>query len=68
MDGEYGAFLEIEPLTLCPIDTKPIIREMMAEDEIAWLNGYHKLVYDKLAPHLNEEERAYLAEVTQPLK
>jgi Xaa-Pro aminopeptidase len=67
-DGEYGPFLEIEPLTLCPIDTAPIIREMMAEDEIEWLNNYHKLVYDKLAPHLNEEERAYLADVTKPIQ
>ena len=54
---EFGEFLQLEPLTLCPIDTTPIIWEMMLPDEIAYLNAYHKRVYDELSPYLNEEER-----------
>jgi Xaa-Pro aminopeptidase len=54
---EFGEFLQLEPLTLCPIDTTPIIWEMMLPDEIAYLNAYHKRVYEELSPYLNEEER-----------
>ena len=57
---EFGEFLQLEPLTLCPIDTTPIIWEMMLPDEIAYLNAYHKRVYDELSPYLNEEERNWL--------
>ena len=54
---EFGEFLQLEPLTLCPIDTTPIIWEMMLPDEIAYLNAYHKRVYEELSPYLSEEER-----------
>ena len=57
---EFGEFLQLEPLTLCPIDTTPIIWEMMLPDEIAYLNAYHKRVYDELSPYLNEEEKKSL--------
>ena len=57
---EFGEFLQLEPLTLCPIDTTPIIWEMMLPDEIAYLNAYHKRVYDELSPYLNEEEKGWL--------
>ena len=57
---EFGEFLQLEPLTLCPIDTTPIIWEMMLPDEIAYLNAYHKRVYEELSPYLNEEERNWL--------
>ncbi|MBO6126305.1 MAG: aminopeptidase P family protein [Bacteroidaceae bacterium] len=57
---EFGEFLELDALTLCPIDTTPIIWEMMLPDEIAYLNAYHKRVYDELSPYLNEEERKSL--------
>ena len=53
----FGEFLQLEPLTLCPIDTTPIIWEMMLPDEIAYLNAYHKRVYEELSPYLSEEER-----------
>ncbi|MBO4841526.1 MAG: aminopeptidase P family protein [Bacteroidaceae bacterium] len=54
---EFGEFLQLEPLTLCPIDTTPIIWEMMLPDEIAYLNAYHKRVYEELSPYLSEEEK-----------
>ena len=57
---EFGEFLQLEPLTLCPIDTTPIIWEMMLPDEIAYLNAYHKRVYEELSPYLNEEEKDWL--------
>lgn len=57
---EFGEFLQLEPLTLCPIDTTPIIWEMMLPDEIAYLNAYHKRVYEELSPYLNEEEKGWL--------
>ena len=62
---EFGEFLQLEPLTLCPIDTTPIIWEMMLPDEIAYLNAYHKRVYEELSPYLNEEEKDSLP---QPLQ
>ena len=60
MTTGYGDFYKFETLTLCYIDTTPIIREMMTNEEITWLNEYHKTVYDKLSPHLSEEEKIWL--------
>ena len=58
----FGRFLQFEPLTLCPIDTAPIIREMLTAEETDWLNAYHKTVYDSLSPYLDGGDRAWLAE------
>ena len=66
-DGEFGEFLQFEPLTLCPIDTKPIRLDMMLPDEINWLNQYHQRVYQELSPLLDEEERKWLKEATKPI-
>ena len=67
MEGEYGEFLQLEPLTLCPIDKTPIVLEMMQSDEIQYLNQYHEKVYEELSPLLNEEDRLWLREATSPL-
>lgn len=61
---EFGSFLRFETLTLCPIDTAPVVTEMLSADERAWLNGYHKTVYDKLSPLLDDNERAWLKDAT----
>ena len=61
-ETQFGRFLQFEPLTLCPIDTAPIIREMLTTEETDWLNAYHKTVYDSLSPYLDGEDRAWLAE------
>lgn len=66
-DGEFGEFLQFEPLTLCPIDTTPIRREMMTPDEIEWLNQYHQHVYDELAPLLDPEDKEWLREACTPI-
>ena len=60
MTTEYGDFYKFETLSLCYIDTAPIIKEMMTSEEIAWLNEYHRTVYDKLSPRLSEEEKIWL--------
>lgn len=57
MKTEFGKFLQIEPLTLCPIDTSPIDLTMLMPEELAWLNEYHAKVYAELAPYLDEEEK-----------
>jgi Xaa-Pro aminopeptidase len=67
MTTEFGEFLQLEPLTLCPIDTTPIMREMMTTEETNWLNAYHENVYKNLAPHLNDEEREWLKQATLPI-
>lgn len=65
---EEGTWLCLEPLTLCPIDTRPIIREMMLPDEIAYLNKYHARVREALLPRLDDEaDKAWLLEKTLPL-
>ncbi len=68
MKTEFGKFLQIEPLTLCPIDTTPIDVSMLTAEELAWLNDYHKKVYDKLAPNLDEDEKKWLKSATKPIK
>ena len=66
MTTAFGDFLQMEPLTLCPIDTAPIVREMMLPEEIGWLNGYHEYVLDKLSPHLAGADLDWLRAATQP--
>lgn len=66
-ETEFGQFLQFESLTLCPIDTAPIVREMMLAEEVAWLNDYHQQVRDTLSPHLDESERAWLRKATEAL-
>jgi Xaa-Pro aminopeptidase len=64
---DFGTFLQFEPLTLCPIDTEPIILDELTSEEVAWLNSYHKYVYEQLAPHLDEEEKEWLKEKTKEI-
>jgi Xaa-Pro aminopeptidase len=63
-DGERPRYLRLEPLTLCPIDKRPIDLSMLTSDERQWLNDYHQMVYDRLSPLLNEEECKWLREAT----
>ena len=66
-ETEFGRFLQMESLTLCPIDTTPIACELLTDEELAWLNDYHQLVYDRLSPLLDADEQAWLREATRPL-
>ena len=65
MTTPFGEFLQMEPLTLCPIDTAPIVREMLLDEEVEWLNGYHQYVFDKLSPHLQGADLDWLRAATQ---
>jgi len=67
MEGEFGPFLQFEPLTLCPIDLRPIVVEEMLPEEISWLNAYHQRVLDTLSPYLDEAHRAWLQQACRPL-
>ena len=65
MTTAFGEFLQMEPLTLCPIDTAPIMREMLLDEEVEWLNGYHQYVFDKLSPYLQGADLNWLRAATQ---
>ena len=62
--GMVGDYLKFESITLCPICKKGIVKEMLTNEEIEWLNNYHQIVYEKLSPNLNEEEKVWLQEAT----
>lgn len=68
MQTEFGRYLQFEPLTLCPIDKAPIDLAMLTEEERTWLNSYHRMVFDRLSPHLDADDRAWLEEACQPLQ
>ena len=59
--NQYGEFLAFKPVMYVPIDTSPIVPGILTRDELDWLNNYHRQVFEKLAPRLNDEERDWLA-------
>lgn len=68
IETPFGRFLEFEPLTLCPIDTKPIVLSWLTDDEREWLNAYHARVRQALMPMLDDEaDRQWLTEATREL-
>ena len=66
-DTEFGHFLQFEPLTLCPIDKRPIVVEELTDEELRWLNDYHHTVFTRLAPHLSDSERRWLEQTCAPI-
>ena len=64
---DFGTFYNFETITLCPIDTKPIVKKLLTKKEIKWLNSYHEIVYSKLKKHLNKTEKEWLKEKTRPI-
>lgn len=65
--SEFGKFYAFETLTLCPIDTRAIDTTLMTENEIEWLNNYHKNVYDKLSAMLDTPQSEWLRERCAPI-
>ncbi len=63
----FGPYYTFEHLTLCPVLTNPIIKDMLTAEEIAWFNKYQRTVYERLAPRLDEEDKEWLCGVTQPI-
>ena len=66
-ESEFGRFLCFETLTLFPFDTKSIDKKMLTDDEIRWINDYHKTVFKKLSPKLTKEEAAWLEKKTREI-
>ncbi len=66
-ETEFGKFLQFESLTLCPIDTSPILVELLTQEELDWLNAYHQRVFDILSPHLSPAESDWLRIACAPL-
>lgn len=58
--NEFNEFYAFETLTLAPIDTSLVKKELLEQAHIDWLNNYHAIVYEKLSPHLNEDEKVFL--------
>lgn len=67
MKTAFGEFLQFESLTLAPIDTTPIIIEMLLPEERNWLNAYHEQVFQRLSPYLSDKENDWLREATQAI-
>lgn len=64
---EFGEFLQFEPLTLCPIDTAPIITDMLTDEERGWLNSYHATVRERLTPLLDADDAEWLKQATEAI-
>ena len=66
-EGEFGAFYELAPLTVCPIDKTPIVPELLGDDARAYLNAYHAMVYGKLSPYLEGDDLEFLQEACKAM-
>lgn len=64
---EFGKFLQMESLTLCPVDLTPVDFSMLQPEEIEWLDTYHRDVFEKLSPYLEGEDLEWLKEATRPV-
>lgn len=64
---EWNTFYEFETLTLCPFFKSAINKELLSQEEIDWLNTYHKLVEEKLSPHLEGEVKEWFENMVTPM-
>jgi len=67
-DGDGPRMLEFEVLTMAPFDTRLVDAALLAEDEIEWIDDYHREVRARIAPHLAGDELAWLETATRPLE
>ncbi len=65
--NKYGQFMVFDVLTMVPFDSEGIDLSLMNEDEVDYLNNYHKKVYENISPYLNEEEKKWLKNSTKML-
>ncbi|MGC1633420.1 MAG: M24 family metallopeptidase, partial [Gelidibacter sp.] len=64
---QWNTFYEFETLTLCPFFKSIIVKDLLSQEEIEWINAYHKMVQEKLAPHLEGEVKAWFENLVAPL-
>ncbi|HAT4251444.1 TPA: aminopeptidase P family protein [Clostridium perfringens] len=64
---EFGEFYKFDTISLCPIDLAGLDISLLNEEEKAWLNNYHKKVYDLLSPYLDKEEKEFLKNETRQI-
>ncbi|WP_263081365.1 aminopeptidase P family protein [Endozoicomonas sp. Mp262] len=67
MENEFGQFYKLEPLTLAPIDTKPLVMDLLTGEEVEWLNQYHAKVLKELSGVLDGDDLVWLKEATQAI-
>ena len=66
-ETEFGVFYQLSPLTLCPIDTTPIVSELLGNDAREYLNAYHAMVFEQLSPYLEGEELCFLKDACKAI-
>lgn len=64
---EFGEFYKFKTISYCPIDLNGVVVEMLTNEERDWLNNYHKIVFEKLSPYLNDEEIEFLKVQTREI-
>jgi Xaa-Pro aminopeptidase len=64
----FGRFYGFETLTLCPLEPALIESRLLSREQITWVNEYHARVREALSPHLKQEERLWLEEITAPIQ
>ncbi|WP_029409898.1 aminopeptidase P family protein [Treponema pedis] len=62
-----GDFYRFKTITLCPIDTRPIIKSLLSSEEIEWLNEYHKEVFERLSPYVDGVYKEFLKKKTEAI-
>ncbi|MGO0309422.1 aminopeptidase P family protein [Endozoicomonas acroporae] len=67
IENEFGKFYKLIPMTLAPFDTRPLLKDLMTDTEINWLNGYHEMVREALSPELQGQDFEWLREATKSL-
>jgi len=66
-ETEYGKYMKFDTISYCPIDLDGLNVSLLTQQEMNWLNNYHKEVYDKLSPYLDKEEKAWLKHETRSI-
>ncbi len=64
---DFGTFYDFETLTFCPFFKDIIVKDILSQDEIDWLNAYHKQCEEKIGPHLDGEIKAWFLDLVSPL-
>lgn len=66
-ETDFGKFYQFRTITLCPIDTRPIVRSLLSQEEIDWLNEYHKETRERILPYLDSAHQEFLKEKTKAI-